>query len=64
MELLFTESTAYEPMSSSSTTTTAFSLPFTFPIDIMLLSQNITVSFNGQSFIELVIPNTPSTTNV
>ncbi|KAF9222628.1 hypothetical protein BS17DRAFT_802839 [Gyrodon lividus] len=64
MELLFTEDTAYDPMSSSNATTAAFTLPFNFPIDITSLSQNITVGFNGQSFAELVIPNAPSTTDV
>lgn len=64
MELLFTEATAYDPMSSSNATTAAFSLPFAFPLDITSLSQNITVGFNGQSFAELVIPEAPSTTDV
>ncbi|KIJ67573.1 hypothetical protein HYDPIDRAFT_180379 [Hydnomerulius pinastri MD-312] len=64
MELLFTEDTAYNPMSSSNATTAAFNLPFNFPVDITSLSQNITVGFNGQSFAELVIPNAPSTTDV
>ncbi|KAF8840051.1 hypothetical protein BDN67DRAFT_1054007 [Paxillus ammoniavirescens] len=64
MELLFTEDTSYDPMSSSNATTAAFTLPFNFPIDITSLAQNITVGFNGQSFAELVIPNGPSTTDV
>lgn len=64
MELLFTEATAYDPMSSSNATTAGFSLPFAFPVDITSLSQNITVGFNGQSFAELVIPEAPSTTDV
>lgn len=64
MELLFTQATAYDPMSSSNATTAAFSLPFGFPIDITSLSQNITAGFNGQSFAELVIPEAPSTTDV
>jgi hypothetical protein len=64
MELLFTEDTSYDPMSSSNATTAAFTLPFNFPIDITSLGQNITVGFNGQSFAELVIPNGPSTTDV
>ncbi|KAF8135624.1 hypothetical protein EV363DRAFT_1429344 [Boletus edulis] len=64
MELLFTEATSYDPMSSSNATTAAFSLPFAFPVDITSLSQNITVGFNGQSFAELVIPDAPSTTDV
>ncbi|KAF9245017.1 hypothetical protein BU15DRAFT_85819 [Melanogaster broomeanus] len=63
MELLFTEETAYDPVSSSNATTAAFTLPFNFPIDITSLSQNITVGFNGQSFAELVIPTIPSTTD-
>lgn len=64
MELLFTEATAYDPISSSNATTAAFSLPFAFPVDITSISQNITVGFNGQSFAELIIPETPSTTDV
>ena len=64
MELLFTEATAYDPMSSSNATTAAFTLPFAFPLDITSLAQNITVGFNGQSFAELIIPEGPSTTDV
>ena len=64
MELLFTEATAYDPISSSNATTATFSLPFAFPVDITSLSQNITVGFDGQSFAELIIPEAPSTTDV
>lgn len=64
LELLFTEGTAYDPTTSSNATTAAFSLPFAFPIDIVSLAQNITVGFNGQAFAELVIPESPSTTDV
>lgn len=64
MELLFTEATAYDPMSGSDATTATFSIPFAFPVDITSLSQNITIGFNGQFFAELVIPEVPSTTDI
>ncbi|KAH7915074.1 hypothetical protein BJ138DRAFT_1122997 [Hygrophoropsis aurantiaca] len=64
LELLFTEDTAYDPVSSSNATTAAFTLPFAFPVDITSLEQNITVGFNGQSFAELALPRAPSTTDV
>ncbi|KAG1896026.1 uncharacterized protein F5891DRAFT_1165745 [Suillus fuscotomentosus] len=64
LSLMFTEATAYNPMSGSNLTTAAFTLPFTFPIDITALAQNITAGYDGQSFAELVIPWGPSTTDV
>ncbi|KAH7926942.1 hypothetical protein BV22DRAFT_1007914 [Leucogyrophana mollusca] len=64
LELLFTENTAYDPLTSSNATTAAFTLPFAFPVDITSLEQNITVGFNGQSFAELALPRAPSTTDV
>lgn len=64
LQLLFSDNTAYDPMTSSNATTAAFTLPFNFPIDIVSLEQNITVGYDGQSFAELVIPNAPCTTDV
>ncbi|KAL4074292.1 hypothetical protein J3A83DRAFT_4234939 [Scleroderma citrinum] len=64
LQLLFTDSTAYGPITSSNATTAAFTLPFNFPIDIVSLEQNITVGYDGQSFAELSIPNAPCTTDV
>ncbi|KAG2131418.1 uncharacterized protein EDB93DRAFT_1255529 [Suillus bovinus] len=64
LSLMFTEATAYNPMSGSNLTTAAFTLPFAFPVDITALAQNITTGYNGQSFAELVIPRGPSTTDV
>ncbi|KAG1785555.1 uncharacterized protein HD556DRAFT_110398 [Suillus plorans] len=64
LSLMFTEATAYNPMSGSNLTTTAFTLPFAFPIDITALAQNITAGYDGQSFAELVIPWGPSTTDI
>ncbi|KAI6121372.1 hypothetical protein F5141DRAFT_1186618 [Pisolithus sp. B1] len=55
LELLFTNNTAYDPMATSNATTAAFTLPF---------EQNITVGYDDQTFAELVIPNTPCTTNI
>ncbi|KAI6169518.1 hypothetical protein EDD17DRAFT_1748665 [Pisolithus thermaeus] len=64
LELLFTNNTAYDPMATSNATTAAFTLPFGFPVDIVSLEQNITVGYDDQTFAELVIPNTPCTTNI
>ncbi|KAH7888371.1 hypothetical protein F5I97DRAFT_2002257 [Phlebopus sp. FC_14] len=65
MALLFTQDTAYDPLTSSNATAASFTLPFNFPVDITSLEQNITVATSsGQSFAELVIPNAPSTTDV
>ncbi|KAG1812612.1 uncharacterized protein BJ212DRAFT_460083 [Suillus subaureus] len=64
LSLMFTEATAYDPMSGSNLTTAAFTLPFAFPVDITALAQNITAGYNGQSFAELVIPRGPSSTDV
>lgn len=64
LQLLFTDGTAYDPMTSSNETTATFTLPFNFPIDITSLEQNITVGYDGQSFAELVLPNAPCTTDV
>ncbi|KAL5507074.1 hypothetical protein ACEPAH_6530 [Sanghuangporus vaninii] len=64
MELLFTQDTAYDPISGSNDTTAGFTLPFNFPIDITAVEQNITTGFQSQSFAQLIIPKGPSTTDV
>ncbi|KAI6135778.1 hypothetical protein EV401DRAFT_1898270 [Pisolithus croceorrhizus] len=64
LELLFTNNTVYDPTATSNATTAAFTLPFGFPVDIVSLEQNITVGYDDQTFAELIIPNTPCTTNI
>ena len=64
MELLFTQDTAYGPLTSSNDTTAGFTLPFAFPVDITAVEQNITAGFEGDSFAQLIIPKGPSTTDV
>ncbi|KAJ7716738.1 hypothetical protein DFH07DRAFT_349612 [Mycena maculata] len=64
LELLFTESTAYSPMTSSTDTDAAFTLPFAFPLDITALEQTITVGYNGNPIAQLAIPKGPATTDV
>ena len=64
LTLLFTDNTAYDPSTSSNSTTAAFGLPFAFPVDITALEQNITVGYQGQSFAVLALPKAPSTTDV
>ena len=64
LELQFTESTAYGPLTSSSSTQAAFQLPFNFPLDITSLEQTITVGFEGISFAQLPLPKAPSRTDV
>lgn len=64
LSLMFTDDTAYNPASSTNDTTAAFTLPFTFPVDITALEQNITAGYNGQNFAELIIPEGPATTDV
>jgi len=64
LSLVFTEAMAYNPMTGSNLTTAAFTLSFTFPVDITMPAQNITTWYDGQSFAELVIPWGPSMTDV
>ncbi|KAA1471743.1 hypothetical protein DENSPDRAFT_133322 [Dentipellis sp. KUC8613] len=64
LDLRFSTDTAYDPATSSSDASAAFTLPFNFPVDIKALEQNISVGTDGQSFAELIIPKGPSTTDV
>jgi hypothetical protein len=61
---MFTQGTAYGPLSSSKSTDAAFTLPFAFPLDITALEQTITTSFGGKDFAQLIIPKGPSNTDV
>jgi len=64
MTLLFEEDVAYRPPTSSKSTDAAFQIPFGFPLDIKAVAQNITVSFDGNSIAELVIPEGDAVTDV
>ncbi|KAJ7668375.1 hypothetical protein DFH06DRAFT_1181491 [Mycena polygramma] len=64
LKLMFTESTAYSPLTSSSSTDAAFTLPFAFPLDITSLEQTITVGFKGESIAQLALPKAPAKTDV
>lgn len=64
MTMLFTDSTAYDPSTSSNSTDAAFHLPFGFPLDIQALEQNLTIGFQGSSIAQLIIPKGPSVTDV
>ena len=64
MDLKFTEATAYNPSTSSQSTSAAFVLPFGFPVDIKALNQTITLGYEGSDFAQLVIPRGPSSTDV
>ncbi|KAJ3724969.1 hypothetical protein DFJ43DRAFT_1197841 [Lentinula guzmanii] len=64
LNLQFLEQTAYDPSTSSNSTTAAFSIPFAFPINIVALQQDITVATGGQPFAQLSIPKGPSQTDV
>ncbi|GJJ06156.1 hypothetical protein Clacol_000345 [Clathrus columnatus] len=64
LELDFTSDTAFNPSTSSSLTTAAFTIPFDFPIDIVALEQNITTSLQSTGFAELDIPLGNTTTDV
>lgn len=64
LQLMFTDDTAYNPMTTSTSTDAAFTLPFGFPIDITALEQTINVGFQGTQFAQLAIPKGPSTTDV
>ncbi|KAJ4468227.1 hypothetical protein J3R30DRAFT_3715154 [Lentinula aciculospora] len=64
LALQFSENTAYDPSTSSSLTTAAFTIPFGFPIDIIALQQDINVETQGQVFAQLSIPKGPSHTDV
>ncbi|KAJ7209536.1 hypothetical protein GGX14DRAFT_451849 [Mycena pura] len=64
LKLLFTEDTAFNPSTSSSSTDAAFTLPFAFPIDISALEQTITIGYKGASIAQLDIPKGPVKTDV
>ncbi|KAF9071074.1 hypothetical protein BDP27DRAFT_1419362 [Rhodocollybia butyracea] len=64
LDLQFTEATAYNPSTSSNSTTAAFTIPFAFPIDIVALEQTINVASGGQTFAQLSIPKGPASTDV
>ncbi len=64
LTLMFSENSPFSPMTSSSSTDAAFTLPFGFPVDITALQQTITLGFGGTSFGQLAIPKGPSTTDV
>ena len=64
MDLKFTEATAYNPSTSSQSTSAAFTLPFDFPVDIKALNQTITLGYEELDFAQLVIPRGPSSTDV
>ncbi len=64
LDLRFTESTAFDPATSSNDATAAFTLPFNFPVDIKALGENISVSAGGAPFAELVIPKGSASTDV
>lgn len=64
LELDFTPETAFNPSTSSSLTTAAFTIPFNFPIDIVALEQNITTSVSNTNFAQLDIPLGNTTTDV
>ena len=64
MNLKFTEATAYKPSTSSQSTDAAFTLPFSFPVDIKALEQTITLGYEGSDFAQLAIPKGPSSTDV
>ena len=63
MTMLFTDSTAYDPSTSSNSTDAAFRMPFGFPLDIQALQQNLTIGFQGSSIAQLIIPKSPSITD-
>jgi Protein of unknown function (DUF3712) len=64
LQLLFTNSTAYNPSTSSNSTDAAFTLPFNFPIDITALEQTLDIGFYGTTFAQLSLPNAPTYTDV
>ncbi|KAJ7143355.1 hypothetical protein C8R43DRAFT_1089003 [Mycena crocata] len=64
LKLMFTESTAYNPLTTSTSTDAAFTLPFAFPLDITSLEQTITVGYRGESIAELALPKAGAKTDV
>ncbi|KAJ7928639.1 hypothetical protein B0H13DRAFT_1968281 [Mycena leptocephala] len=64
LKLMFTESTAYSPLTTSTSTDAAFALPFAFPLDITALEQTITVGFKGESIAQLALPKAAAKTDV
>ncbi|KAJ7675082.1 hypothetical protein B0H17DRAFT_1161695 [Mycena rosella] len=64
LKLMFTEGTAYSPLTTSTSTDAAFTLPFAFPLDITALDQTITIGFKGESIAQLALPKAPTKTDV
>lgn len=53
LSLMFTEATAYDPMTGSNLTTAAFTLPFAFPVDITALAQKSLLGMMASLFLSL-----------
>ncbi|KAI0035854.1 hypothetical protein K488DRAFT_76325 [Vararia minispora EC-137] len=64
LDLRFSTDTAFGPPTSTNDASAAFTIPFAFPIDVVALSQNITVGAGGTNFAQLVVPKGPSQTDV
>ncbi|KAF8894927.1 hypothetical protein CPB84DRAFT_1848428 [Gymnopilus junonius] len=64
LSLMFSAGSPFSPTTSSKSTDAAFTLPFSFPIDISALEQTIIVGFQGSDFAQLAIPKGPSATDV
>lgn len=64
MTLNFPTGSSYAPVSSSSSTTAQFDLPFGFPLDIVSLEQTIVAGYGGADFAQLVVSKIPATTDV
>lgn len=64
LELNFTESTEWSPISGTKSTLAAFDLPFAFPIDVTGLQSNIAVNYEGNDVAVLPIGLTATTTDV
>ncbi|PWN53595.1 hypothetical protein IE53DRAFT_140447 [Violaceomyces palustris] len=64
LSLFFTTDTAWSPPTSSDNTTSAFFLPFAFPIDIQQVGGGFIANYQGQNAAVLNIPPSPSVTDV
>lgn len=64
LSLFFTTQSAWSPATSSNNTTSAFFIPFAFPIDIQQVGGDFVANYQNQDDAVLNIPLSPSTTDV
>lgn len=64
LEMIFSPDMAFNPLTSSSSTTIVFTPPFDFPLDIISLEQTINITFGDSTVGQLVIAEGPTVTDI